>query len=120
MTFQEYLEKYIANDHQQKLITVLDTLQSKYPNLLLETKWNQPMFTYNNTFIIGFSGAKNHFSVAYEKLVLDKYREEIKKKYTDTKKLFHIKWDEIVDYELLFKMIDYTLGLKKDYQRFWL
>ncbi|MGC2952001.1 iron chaperone, partial [Enterococcus faecium] len=37
------------------------------PQLDTTVKWNQPMFTDHGTYIIAFSFAKNHFSIAPEK-----------------------------------------------------
>ena len=58
-------------------------------------------------YIIGFSVAKQHMSVAPEEVVIEKFAEDIVQAgYTHTKGLFRIKWTNPVDFSLLEKMID--------------
>mgnify|MGYP003607809937 FL=1 len=47
-----------------KLEPIFEQIQKEFQNLTVELKWNQPMFIMNGTFIIGFSVAKNHISIA--------------------------------------------------------
>jgi len=49
------------------------------------------MFVHHGTFIIAFSLAKNHISVAPEKAVLKQSNDEITEAgYTDTREIFRI------------------------------
>ncbi len=51
--------------------------------------WNQPMFMDHDTFIIGFSIAKQHLAVAPEKAGIDYFSDEIVKAgYGHTKQLY--------------------------------
>lgn len=117
--FDEYLLKLDNQDHAQQLAKVLEWVLEKYPQLETRVAWKQPMFTDHQTFIIGFSVAKNHFSVATEKAI-DSFRDEIKESgYESGIKLFKIPFDAEVNYDLLAKMIDWNIENKKDITTFW-
>ncbi|MDO1604649.1 DUF1801 domain-containing protein [Lactobacillus sp. YT155] len=117
--FDEYLLKLDNQDHAQQLAKVLEWVLEKYPQLETRVAWKQPMFTDHETFIIGFSVAKNHFSVATEKAI-DSFRDEIKVSgYESGIKLFKIPFDTEVNYDLLAKMIDWNIENKKDITTFW-
>ncbi|WP_373000714.1 iron chaperone [Lutispora sp.] len=85
-----------------------------------EIKWNQPMFTDHGTFIIAFSIAKGHISVAPEAVVIKQFEKEIEEAgYSHTKELFRIKWTDKVDYDSLRKIVAYNIESKKDMVKFW-
>ena len=89
--FEPCVQK-VSSEHQIYYETLLQTIQSSYPELEHVVKWNQPMFTHHGTFIIGFSTAKNHISIAPEAYTLEKFKEKITQAgYEQTKMLFKIK-----------------------------
>ena len=57
-----------------KLEPIFEQIQKEIPNLTVELKWNQPMFIINGTFIIGFSVAKNHISIAHYSYLHKRYQ----------------------------------------------
>ena len=57
-----------------KLEPIFEQIQKEFPNLTVELKWNQPMFIINGTFIIGFSVAKNHISIAHYSYLHKRYQ----------------------------------------------
>lgn len=59
-----YLEKLGATPHRAQLITLLNWVHTTFPQLKARVAWNQPMFTDHDTFIIGFSTAKDHLNIA--------------------------------------------------------
>ncbi|HEM3655410.1 TPA: hypothetical protein U1C87_001535 [Streptococcus suis] len=65
-----------------KLEPIFEQIQKEFPNLTVELKWNQPMFIMNGTFIIGFSVAKNHISIAPEAVTMYGY---LHKRYQGSK-----------------------------------
>lgn len=69
--FDEFLKTISNSDNRKKLKNVLSWVNKNYPFLVTELKWNQPMFIDHGTFIIGFSVAKDHFSIAPEKKQCD-------------------------------------------------
>jgi len=74
-----------------KLEPIFEQIQKEFPNLTLELKWNQPMFIMNGTFIIGFSVAKNHISIAPEAVTMAIFTNDIKAaNYEATNNLFKI------------------------------
>jgi len=117
---ETFLNGIENNQRRQTISAVLDYISDKYPNLKLEYKWNQPMFTHDGTFIIAFSVSKNHFSVATEKKCLDRHIDDIKAAgYSASSMLFRIKFAESVDYNLLSKLIEYNIEDKRGYDKFW-
>ena len=74
-----------------KLEPIFEQIQKEIPNLTVELKWNQPMFIMNGTFIIGFSVAKNHISIAPEAVTIAIFTNDIKAaNYEATNNLFKI------------------------------
>ncbi|MGR3742321.1 iron chaperone [Companilactobacillus sp. DQM5] len=76
--FNEYLLTIDNKEHLEKIANVLKWIHKEFPQLKPRIAWNQPMYTDHGTFIIGFSVAKNHFSVSAEK-ANEKFKNEIKK-----------------------------------------
>jgi len=88
----------------------------------LETKigWNQPMFTSYGTFIIGFSIARNHMAITPEIKGMQTFHQDVARLgYSQTERLFRIKWDQPVDYELLTRMIEFNIKDKENCTTFW-
>lgn len=74
-----------------KLEPIFEQIQKEFPNLTVELKWNQPMFIMNGTFIIGFSVAKNHISIAPEAVTMAIFTNDINAaNYEATNNLFKI------------------------------
>lgn len=74
-----------------KLEPIFEQIQKEFQNLTVELKWNQPIFIMNGTFIIGFSVAKNHISIAPEAVTMAIFTNDIKAaSYEATNNLFKI------------------------------
>ena len=74
-----------------KLEPIFEQIQKEFQNLTVELKWNQPIFIMNGTFIIGFSVAKNHISIAPEAVTMAIFTNDIKAaNYETTNNLFKI------------------------------
>lgn len=118
--FNEYLEKIEDLNSRERLRGILQWINDSYPNLDKRIAWNQPMFTSEGTFIIGFSLAKNHISIAPEKKALEYFLEDIVRAgYSNGNQIFRIGFDMEVDYELLARIIEFNIEDKKDYTSFW-
>lgn len=106
---------------------IQDTMQAidawmadTFPELHVAIKWNQPMYLLNQTFIIAFSHAKTHLSVAPEQACLDHFYPFIQTLgLTRSKELLKIPWDAPVPYDLLESMIRYNMQEKAEYQKLW-
>ncbi len=121
-TLDDFLETIDKETHREKLKNVIQTILENYPELTMEIKWNQPMLLYKNngTFILGFSKAKPHFAIAPEKYTLDTFADDIKAAgYQMTKMFLKIKWTDEVNYDLLYRIIDFNIKDKKDSSSFW-
>lgn len=118
--FEEYLSKIGDEAHRSQMRKVLFWVKNTFPTLIPKIAWNQPMFTDHGTFIIGFSAAKEHFSISPESQGIAVFSDEIiKSGYSRGSNLFRIKWDEPVDFALLERMIRYNMEDKKDRTAFW-
>lgn len=118
--FSTFLEKIENENHKAQLLEVLEYIEEHFPELEPVVKWNQPMFQTHGTFIIGFSTAKAHFSVAPENVTMEKFYDRIDANgYSQTKGMFRIKWSDQVDYDLLHDMIAFNIEDKKDFDLFW-
>ncbi|MDQ0194267.1 iron chaperone [Paenibacillus wynnii] len=106
--------------HRARTEDVLVWITKKFPNLMPKIAWNQPMFTDHDTFIIGFSVAKQHLAVASERVGINHFSDEIVQAgYDHTKLLIRIQWDSPVDFSLLEKLIEFNIWDKADCSTFW-
>ena len=118
--FAEYLERIDNLQHRARIEEVLDWVTKSFPNLAPKIAWNQPMFTDQGTFIIGFSVAIQHLAAAPEKAAINRFSDEIVQAgYNYSKELIRIRWDSPVDYALLERIIKFNILDKADCKTFW-
>jgi hypothetical protein len=98
----------------------INWLTTDFPELKPEYKWNQPMFTHHGTFIIGFSVATKHFTVAPEMRTFEHFLPQIKAlKLKHGKKTFQLQFGKDIPYDLLRAIIAHTLEDKQTVTSFW-
>lgn len=120
MAFENFLKDLENEDQAAKLRNMFDWIESQYPELTPVVKWNQPMYSHEGTFIIGFSTAKAHFSVGLEGPVIRKFENRIAEAgYSYSKMIYRIKWTEAIDYNLLGDIIEFQKEDKAGLDRFW-
>ncbi|QPC48082.1 iron chaperone [Mangrovibacillus cuniculi] len=118
--YRDYLQAIDNVDHRLKVESVLQWVCDTFPQLDTKIAWKQPMFTHQGTFIIAFSIAKHHMSVAPERVTINRFSDEIVQSgYDHTKELVRIKWEKPVDYSLLERMIAFNIKDKEGYTAFW-
>ena len=118
--FKEYLNGIDHPDHRERMEEMLGWVAESFTELEPVIKWNQPMFTHHGTYIIGFSVAKNHMSVAPEQAAMVKFAEDIESSgFAHTKELVRMPWKKEVDYGLLWKFIEFNIRDKADCGTFW-
>jgi len=118
--FKSFLESIDNEEHKEKMTTLLEWVAETFPNLETTVKWNQPMFTNHGTFIIAFSKAKAHFSVAPEAKALNQFTTKIETAgYSQTNNLFRVKWSQDIDFSLLKAIIQYNIDDKAECTTFW-
>ncbi|MDO5690302.1 MAG: DUF1801 domain-containing protein [Tissierellia bacterium] len=118
--FQLFLGSIREQDQRERMENILMNIKEKFPQLKEEIKWNQPMFSDHGTFIIGFSVSKGHIAVTPEAEVIRLFEKEIEQAgYSHTKMLFRIKWTDQVNFDLLYKLVNYNIESKKDMKKFW-
>lgn len=117
---ETYLNQIDPPEHQERMREIHDWVSREFPQLVIQMKWNQPMYTDHETYIIAFSTAKKHLSFAPEKAAMDQFSKEIAEAgYSCSKMLVSISWTTQVDYDLLRKVIAYNIEDKKEYTKFW-
>lgn len=118
--YQEFLAKIDNIENRERTADVLYWVHETFPQLIPEFKWNQPMFTLNGTFIIGFSVSKKHLAVAPERVVVMQFSEKIKAAgYNHTKMLIQFPWKKQINYILLKEMIAFNIKDKVGSTTFW-
>ncbi|MEN2360294.1 iron chaperone [Levilactobacillus brevis] len=118
--FESYLDQIDNVANRERVRTVLNWVQTTFPQLEQRYAWNQPMFTDHGTFIIGFSVAKPHMGFAPESEDMAHFAEQIAAAgYNPGKKFGRIKWTQAVEYDLLKQIIKYNIDDKIDCATFW-
>lgn len=118
--FDEYLLKVGNAEHEDKVETVFDWIESEFPQLKPDVKWGTPLYTDQGTFIIGVKPAKNHFSINPEAKGIQVFSDRIKASgYTHAGMTYKIKYSDEVDYKLLKDIIEYNIEDKKYHDKFW-
>lgn len=117
---EEYLDQIEDKNHQLKLKELFTWMMATFDSLHVEVKWNQPMFILGQTFIVAFSPAKKHLSVAPEHACLNHFDSAIKASGTKrSKELWMIPWEKDIPYDLLHEMITYNIQEKAGMTQFW-
>ncbi len=79
------------------------------------------MFIKDGSFIISFNASKEYISVTIEKQLLDELKEEITQSgYEVLSMVFHINYTDQIDFDLLKKVINRVVEVKKNSKGFWL
>lgn len=116
----EFLDSITVDENREKFVGIIDWIQNAFPELILEIKWNQPMFIHHGTYIIAFSVAKAHFSFSPEEIGIEVFRDEAKTLgYQTTKMLIKVKWSDDVNYDFIGKVIEFNMKDKKECKTFW-
>ena len=118
--FETFLKTIHNENHYHKVKEVLDWVIKTYPSLKPEYKWNQPMFTIDGTFIIGFSISNKHIACAPErKTILEFSNKIINGGYEHSTMLIKFPWEKPIDYKLLSDIISFNIKDKEGYTKFW-
>ncbi|MGX7148161.1 iron chaperone [Enterococcus ureasiticus] len=116
----EFFSSISEPENRKRVEELFDWTMNTYPKFKVVIKWNQPMFTDHETFIIAYSTSKKHLSIAPETVTIATFKDEIEKAgYQHTDNIIKITWDQPIDYPLLKKIIDYNVQEKIDYTKFW-
>lgn len=115
-----FLEEMENAEQRKRLVEIFTWIKQNYPQLETRIAWNQPMFTDHGTFIIAFSVAKKHISVAPEGEGITQFTSDFDRiGYSYGKQMFRIMDTQEVDYDLLKSIIDFNIEDKKDCTKFW-
>ncbi|MFS0654849.1 iron chaperone [Bacillus sp. 179-C3.3 HS] len=118
--FDEYIKGIGNPTLQERTKEILQWIEDTFPQLETRIAWNQPMFTDHGTFIIGFSVAKHHISVAPEAKGINHFSTDIVQAgYDHGKNMFRMKESLTIDYPLLKKIIEFNIEDKADCLTFW-
>lgn len=115
-----FLEGIKNSVMKERMVSIIEHIKQSFPSLELHIKWNQPMFLDHGVFIIGFSVAKKHISVAIEKYALDLFQNTIQESgYEFTSMLFKIPEQQELHLELLNKMVRFKINDRINDTAFW-
>lgn len=118
--FEEYLQSLDEISHRERMEEILSWVGEQYPKLDTRIAWNQPMFTKDGTFIIGFSHSKNHIALSPEVKPIQKFKEMIEKSgLSHTDNIIRIRWEDPIPFPLIGTLIDYNIEDKDGYSKFW-
>lgn len=118
--FQMFLDSIDESPKRERMEGILKHIKERFPQLVEEIKWNQPMFSDHGTFIIGFSISKGHIAISPEPEGISQFEKEIEEAgYSHTQGLFRIKWTDKVDFDLLDKIIFFNIEDKKEMTKYW-
>ncbi|EHJ07499.1 iron chaperone [Staphylococcus simiae] len=118
--YEAFLSDITQDSYRHKLNVLFQWIEQQFPELQSIIKWNQPIFTHHDTFIIGFSTAKKHFTVSPEPGCLKHFTQRIQDNgYSHTEFVFRIKWHDHIDYDLLRDMIKLNITEKANVTTFW-
>ncbi len=110
-----YFNKIDNQVNKEIYMNLYNKILIKFPMLEVKYAWNQPMFNYNESFIIAFTTAKNHISIGIDKTPMLFFKDDLEKsEYKLLKKGFNINYTQAIDEELLFKIIEFSIDFKKD------
>ncbi|MBO0422523.1 iron chaperone [Enterococcus plantarum] len=116
----EFLSNISEPAHRDRVKELFGWTEKTFPQLKVVIKWNQPMFTDHDTFIISYSASKKHLSIAPETATITAFKEDIANSgYQHTDNIIKITWDQTIDYTLLQKLIDFNVQEKLHYTKFW-
>lgn len=119
-SLKDYLDTIHEEAYRLKLEEILQWIEINFPTLNFKIAWNQPMYTHHETFIIGFSVAKQHIAISPEVKGIQMFLEDIEEAgYTHGSNLFRIKWNEEIKYSLLKDIINYNMEDKAECTSFW-
>ena len=119
-TLDAYLATIPDDDNRERMVDVLVWVGLTYPELELRIEWNQPMFTHHGTYIIGFSAASKHMTMAPERATMIRFEQVMRVRGTDfSTMLARQPWNRPFDYELLDAFIQHQLAEKQDITSFW-
>lgn len=119
-TLDEYLATIPNANNRARMVEVLNWVAEHYPELELRIAWNQPMFTHHGTYIIGFSAASKHMTMAPERATMIRFEQVMRERGTDFGTLLARQpWTKSFDYELLDAFIQHQLTEKQDVTSFW-
>jgi uncharacterized protein YdhG (YjbR/CyaY superfamily) len=120
VVFADFINNIKEEEKREKLISIFEYIEKEFPNLEKRIAWNQPMYTDHGTFILSFSVAKNHISIAPEAKGMEVFKEEIAKSgYDYSVMLFRLPFSKQIDYSLIGRIIKYNIEDKKDLTTFW-
>ncbi|WP_414045213.1 iron chaperone [Macrococcus equi] len=118
--FDPFFDKINNEIHSNKLQELFEWIESNFPDLEREFKWNTPMYSHHGTFILGISTAKPHISIAPENHTMSVFKDKIDASgYAQTKGLYKVKWNDTMNYDLLREIIEYNIEDKQDVNTFW-
>lgn len=118
--FHDWLQGIANEKNRERAAQVLRWVNDEFPQLGFRLAWNQPMFTNNDTFIVGFSAAAKHMAFSPEHAGMVEFEDRL-----DAEGISHgtmmarMMWNEEVPWDLLRDMIAFNIKDKEGHPKFW-
>lgn len=119
-SLENWMNKIKQKDIKKNIEELIQNIRSKFPELTLTIKWNQLIFMFKKTFILGIGYSKEFINIAPEQEVVEKFKEEVMKlNYFLTKNLIKIPINQKINWIFITKIIKNNIKEKYNYQTFW-
>lgn len=118
---QLFIKKINNEEKETRFKELIEWIIEKFPELLLEFKWNQPMFIEKGTYIIGFSVSKKHIALGLESFAIEELTDRITNAgFSHSKMIVQFPWEKPIDYQLLDLIITHVRARKSGVTSFWI
>lgn len=118
--FTPALEKITNPEHLNRVLELIDWIDSEFPDLGKRIGWQQPIYTHHDTFILGLKPSKKHLSLNPEVAGIEHFSAAIKAAgYEHQTMTFTVPWTSDINYALLKDIITWQFEDKKDVTTFW-
>lgn len=115
-----YFDQVTDVEARKRVKDLYQQLVNLDPELYILYAWNNPMIKYKESFNCGITVAKAHFTLAFDSVALEFFRERIiDAGYGLNLKTFKIKYNQEIDFALLEDMVLFSMELRKDAKGFW-
>lgn len=118
--FSDWLDTIEEPQNRERSTEILRWIVSTYPQLGFRFAWKQPMFTNEGTFIVSFSPATKHLSLAPEAKGVEVFAERLDAAgISHGTKFIRLPWNKPVPYDLICDIVDFNIADKQGVTSFW-
>ena len=102
-----YILKY-PNNIQSKLFEIVMLLEEAFPELEGRIAWRMPSYSYNEIDVFHFSAQQKFISLYFGMDAMHFFEDKVSK-YSRTKNVIHLQFDEEIPKDLIREVIEYNI-----------